>query len=153
MSLFSPAIIRDLGFAQSAVANLVGHHFSGSRYATDYATARFSLPFKLIVPPYFLGFLTCIGVAKLSDRAGVRAPFIMGCMTITAIGFIILLAVEGAPGVKYFAVHLAVAGISPSIATSCTFAVSAFGPHVVRATAFAIFMVSLAKGPRNMKHA
>lgn len=65
----------------------------------------------------------------------------MGCMSITAIGFIILLAVEGAPGVKYFAVHLAVAGISPSIATSCTFAVSAFGPHVVRATAFAIFMV------------
>ncbi|KAJ9106919.1 hypothetical protein QFC20_003928 [Naganishia adeliensis] len=117
MSLFSPTIIRDLGFAKSAVANL------------------------LIVPPYFLGFLTCLGIAVLSDRAGVRAPFIIGCMSITAIGFIILIAVDGTPGVKYFAVHLAVAGISPSVATSCTFAVSAFGPHAVRATAFGLFMI------------
>jgi hypothetical protein len=98
------------------------------------------LDIQLIVPPYTVGFFTCLGVGWLSDRTRMRAPFVIGCMTVCAIGYILLVSVKSAP-VKYFAVHLAVAGVSPSVACSIAFVASAFGPHLTRATALGMFFI------------
>ena len=61
-------------------------------------------------------------------------------MAVCSLGYIILISVKS-PGVKYFAVHLAVAGVSPTIACSIAFVASAFGPHITRATALGMFFI------------
>ncbi|PWN87159.1 putative MFS nicotinic acid transporter Tna1 [Acaromyces ingoldii] len=113
LALFTPTIIQSLDFS-GASANL------------------------LSVPPYVVGFITTLTVAYLSDRTMMRGPFIIGSMFVVVIGYIILIC-DVAPGVKYFAIFLTVAGVSPSIGTSIAFVGSNFGPVYRRATTMGIY--------------
>lgn len=90
LSLFLPVIITGLGFS-GPQAN------------------------ALSTPPYFLGFLTTLLACWYSDKIQKRGIILIGCMSVCAIGYIILIA-QYTPGVSYFATFLTVGGVSPSIA-------------------------------------
>lgn len=45
----------------------------------------------LTVPPYVAGAISAVILSKLSDRAAIRAPFIVAQMAVIAVGFAILL--------------------------------------------------------------
>jgi dipeptide/tripeptide permease len=74
----------------------------------------------------------------ISDRYTMRGPFIIFWAVITLIGYIILIC-DVAPGVKYFAIFLTVAGVSPNIATSISFVGANFGPIYKRATVMGFY--------------
>ncbi len=116
LSLFSPTIVQSLGF-QSYRAQL------------------------MTAPPYAFAFVTTMTTAYFSDRYARRAIFILFWLSITMIGFIILIVVENLH-VKYFAVFLTAGGISPCVATCVTFISCNISPHTKRATAMA-FMISV----------
>jgi len=113
LALFVPTIIAALGYT-NANANL------------------------LSVPPYVLGFITTIVTALISDKLCVRGPFIIGWMTIVIVGYIIIIS-DVSAAVKYFAVFLTVAGVSPCISTCITWIGNNFGPSYTRAAAMGIF--------------
>jgi MFS family permease len=116
LSLFSPTIVQSLGF-------------------NDYRAQL------LTAPPYAFAFLTTMTTAYFSDRFAQRAIFILFWLTITIIGFIILIVVQDLH-VKYFALFLTTGGISPCVATCITFISCNISPSIKRATASA-FMFSV----------
>jgi len=113
LSLFLPSIIAALGF-KGPQAN------------------------ALSTPPYVLGFITTLGLCWLSDRMKRRGIFIIGVMSLTIVGYIILI-VQNKAGVSYFACFLTVAGVSPGIALAITWVGSNFGPITTRATVMGVF--------------
>lgn len=84
---FLPLILRRLGYS-TVVTNL------------------------LTVPPNFLGFLVLLGVTFNSDRRRERTFHIVGSLTLSMTGLIILAAIdaENTKGVAYFAAFLVAAG-------------------------------------------
>lgn len=116
LSLVSPTIIQNLGFA----------------------TFQAQL---LTTPPYALAFITTMVTAYFSDRYAQRSIFILFWLMISISGFILLIAVDNIK-VKYFALFLSTAGISPCIATCITFLSCNISPQTKRATALA-FMISI----------
>jgi len=113
LSLFTPTIIAALGFTNAA-ANL------------------------LSAAPYALGFLTTLATALVSDRMAIRGPFIVGWMVCVVAGYGILISSAGA-AVKYFAIFLTVAGVSPCISMAITWVGNNCGPMYTRATVMGIF--------------
>lgn len=75
LALFTPTIIADLHVAGAAAPNL------------------------LSTPPYALGFITTILAAVISDRYLCRSIPIIVCMTVTLIGYIIIIC-DVSAGVK-----------------------------------------------------
>ncbi|GAA5847715.1 hypothetical protein JCM3766R1_000741 [Sporobolomyces carnicolor] len=98
LALFVPTIISSLGKFTRAESQL------------------------LSTPPYFLAFGITIASAFYSDRKKQRGLFNVFWMTVTVIGYAILLGINPRekPGVAYFALFLCVGGVSPSI--PCTIA-------------------------------
>ena len=89
-SLFLPTIIRGLGY-QAVTAQL------------------------LTVPPNFVGFIFCLGMALGSDMMRFRGPFMLAGNVLTIIGYIMLLAGTSS-AVQYagtFFVAAGVYGMSP----------------------------------------
>lgn len=84
---FLPLILRRLGYS-TVITNL------------------------LTVPPNFLGFLVLLGVTFSSDRRRERTFHIVGSLTLSMTGLIILAAIdaENTKGVAYFAAFLVAAG-------------------------------------------
>src|ERR1700712_5109025 len=82
ISLFLPTIIKGLGYTSS--------------------TAQL-----LTVPIYITASCLAIGVARFSDRVGKRYPFILVCLCIMAVGFIMCIAGGSVPGVVYAGVFIA----------------------------------------------
>lgn len=113
LALFTPTIIADLNFS-GASANL------------------------LSVPPYVLGFITTMASAFVADRFIMRGPFILFWSCFVIAGYSILISDVG-PGVKYFAIFLTVAGVSPNIALAISYVGANFGPLYVRATVMGFF--------------
>ncbi|PWY98656.1 putative MFS nicotinic acid transporter Tna1 [Testicularia cyperi] len=113
LALFSPSIIKAFG-KTAAQSNL------------------------LSVPPYVLGFLLTLANSYFSDKYKRRAPFLLGFMLLTVIGYSILLSPVKF-GVKYFAIFLTVAGVSPSIATAITWVGTNFGPIQKRGAVMGLF--------------
>ncbi|KIW37713.1 uncharacterized protein PV06_10344 [Exophiala oligosperma] len=113
LALFTPTIIADLDFS-GASANL------------------------LSVPPYVLGFITTMTTAFLADRFIMRGPFILFWACFVIIGYAILIS-DVSSGVKYFAIFLTVAGVSPNIALAISWVGANFGPIYVRATVMGFF--------------
>lgn len=113
LALFTPTIIAGLDFTGTS-ANLIS------------------------VPPYVLGFFTTIGTAFLADRFMYRGPFILFWATTTIIGYAILISHVSA-GVKYFALFLTVAGVSPNIMLAISWVGGNFGPLYVRGTVMGFF--------------
>ncbi|PWN45399.1 transporter, partial [Ceraceosorus guamensis] len=114
LALFTPQIITGLGSFPRTSANL------------------------LSVPPYVVGYITTIAMAWFSDKFLVRSIPIIAGMLVTIVGYIILIC-DVSAGVKYFALHLTVAGVSPCIALAITWTGNTFGPAYKRATSMAIF--------------
>lgn len=85
ISLFLPTIIQGLGY--------------GSWQAQ-----------LLSVPPYVLAFLAVMTIAWISQRVGIRAPFIIGSALVAIIGYIVLLTSPTIGG-KYASTFLIVGGI------------------------------------------
>ena len=116
LALFTPSIIKALGY-KAAEANL------------------------LSVPPYALGFVTTLSAAFLSDRFIRRGPFVFFFMSFVVVGYAIL--ISNVPvGVKYFAIFLTVAGVSPSIAMAISWVGNNFGPIYKRAIVMGLFFTT-----------
>lgn len=113
LSLFTPTIIAALGYTNAA-ANL------------------------LSAAPYAVGFITTLTTGFISDRCGIRGPFIVGWMIIVITGYSILIS-DVSEQVKYFAVFLTVAGVSPCISTSISWVGNNSGPMYTRATVMGVF--------------
>lgn len=85
LSLFLPTIIAGLGF-QTWQAQL------------------------MTVPPNVLASFSIWTTVYFSNKCNVRAPFIIGAAIVSIIGYILLIACTS-PGLQYFGVHLAAAGV------------------------------------------
>lgn len=94
ISLFLPSIIRGLGYSSS--------------------TAQL-----LTVPIYITASVLAIAVAWYSDRVGKRYPFILVCLCIIAVGFIMCIA-SATPGVIYAGVFIAACAVYPSVPGAIT---------------------------------
>jgi len=132
LSLFVPSISE---FVSSMEKYFILNAFCLAVAALGFTNANANL---LSAAPYGLGTITTLGVAYFSDKYGVRAPFLCGAMLLTTIGYIILLC-DVSNGVKFFAVFITVAGVSPSIATAITFVGNNFGPMYTRAAVMGVF--------------
>lgn len=89
ISLFLPTIIKALGYTSS--------------------TAQL-----LTVPIYITAAVLANGVAYLSDRKGKRSPFVLICLCIMAVGFIMCIS-SHKPGVIYAGVFIAACAMYPAV--------------------------------------
>ncbi|KAF2803268.1 MFS general substrate transporter [Mytilinidion resinicola] len=94
ISLFLPTIIKGLGYTSS--------------------TAQL-----LTVPIYITASVLAIAVGYASDRYGKRSPFILVCLCIMAVGFIMCIA-SSKPGVVYAGLFFAACALYPAFAGSVT---------------------------------
>lgn len=94
ISLFLPSIIRGLGYTSS--------------------TAQL-----LTVPIYITASVLAVAVAWYSDRVGKRYPFILVCLCIMAVGFIMCVA-SATPGVIYAGVFIAACALYPAFPGNIT---------------------------------
>jgi MFS family permease len=94
ISLFLPSIIRGLGYTSS--------------------TAQL-----LTVPIYITASVLAVAVAWWSDRVGKRYPFILVCLCIMAVGFIMCVA-SATPGVIYAGVFIAACALYPAFPGNIT---------------------------------
>ncbi|KAI0515276.1 major facilitator superfamily domain-containing protein [Xylaria bambusicola] len=94
ISLFLPSIIKNLGYVSS--------------------TAQL-----LTVPIYVTASILAVVVAYFSDRVGKRSPFVIGCLIVILVGYILCIS-TGTPGVVYAGVFIAAAGIYPAFAGNIT---------------------------------
>jgi MFS family permease len=94
ISLFLPSIIRGLGYTSS--------------------TAQL-----LTVPIYITASVLAVVVAWYSDRVGKRYPFILVCLCIMAVGFIMCVA-SATPGVIYAGVFIAACALYPAFPGNIT---------------------------------
>ncbi|KAL2852230.1 major facilitator superfamily domain-containing protein [Aspergillus pseudodeflectus] len=97
ISFFLPTIIKDLGYTSS--------------------TAQL-----LTIPIYITAAVLSVLAAAVSDRLGQRSPLLFIHMACIIVGFVIVLAASGrgVPGVVYFGIFLAVAGIYPALPANVT---------------------------------
>ncbi|CAF0880085.1 unnamed protein product [Adineta steineri] len=116
LSLVSPTIVQGLGFRS---------------YRAQLMTA----------PPFVFASITTMITAYFSDRYARRAIFIIFWVIVVIIGFIILIVAQNL-SIKYFAVFLAIGGITPCVAICIAFISCNISPHTKRATALA-FMISV----------
>lgn len=79
-------------------------------------------------------------VAWFSDRHGSRSPFVIVCMCVIAVGFIIALAASGrgVPGLVYAGVFIAVCGIYPAFPGNVTWLSNNLSGSYKRATGMAM---------------
>ncbi|GAA5885824.1 hypothetical protein JCM6882_007574 [Rhodosporidiobolus microsporus] len=120
LSLFTPTIIAALGTWTRAQSQL------------------------LSVPPYALAFIVTLSSALLSDRFKIRALTNIVFMTITIIGFAILLGIDvlEQTGVAYFAIFLCVCGVAPCIAATITWCGNNFSPVLKRGTSMGMMFTT-----------
>lgn len=90
ISLFTPTIVRELGYS-AANAQL------------------------LTVPPFVAGCIFTIIVGIYSDKCQLRGPFIIGGATVSLIGYVVLYT-RSTAGVGYAGAFLAAVGVFPTIA-------------------------------------
>jgi MFS family permease len=94
ISLFLPSIIKGLGYTSS--------------------TAQL-----LTVPIYITASILAVTVAWFSDRVGKRYPFILACLCLMAVGFIMCVA-SSTPGVIYAGVFIAACALYPAFPGNIT---------------------------------
>ncbi|OCF30514.1 hypothetical protein I316_07842 [Kwoniella heveanensis BCC8398] len=91
----------------------------------------------LTVPPYVLGCMSTIVIGYLSDKRGVRYPFLAGCLLTSFAGFMILRFVTSVPA-QYVACCLVCIGALPLIPLEVTWNGNNQGGELKRALAIAI---------------
>jgi len=112
ISLFLPTIIKGLGYTSS--------------------TAQL-----LTVPIYITAAGLAILVAYISDKYGKRSPFILVCLCIMAVGFIMCIA-SGKPGVVYAGVFIAACALYPAFPGNITWLSNNLAGSTKRATGQAL---------------
>ncbi|KAF2821798.1 MFS general substrate transporter [Ophiobolus disseminans] len=112
ISLFLPSIIRGLGYTSS--------------------TAQL-----LTVPIYITASVLAVAVAWFSDRVGKRYPFILVCLCIMAVGFIMCVS-SATPGVIYAGVFIATCALYPAFPGNITWLSNNLAGSTKRATGQAI---------------
>jgi MFS family permease len=113
ISLFLPTIIRGLGYTSS--------------------TAQL-----LTVPIYITASVLAVVVAYYSDRVGKRYPFILVCLCIMAVGFIMCIAGGSVPGVVYAGVFIAACALYPAFPGNITWLSNNLAGSTKRATGQAL---------------
>lgn len=93
----------------------------------------------LSVPPYVLAAITTVLAGWFSDKAQMRAPFIMGCSAVGALGFMLLIVTK-IPGVQYVGLFLAAAGGYPLIPLVVSFGANNCGGSLKKGIATAIIV-------------
>ena len=71
------------------------------------------------MPIYVTASVLAVVVAYISDKYGKRSPFILVCLCIMAVGFIMCLA-SGKPGVIYAGVFIAACALYPAFPGNIT---------------------------------
>ncbi|RFU23683.1 hypothetical protein B7463_g12656, partial [Scytalidium lignicola] len=99
----------------------------------------------LSAPPYVLCFISIVVCAFLSDRVGVRGPFIAGAALVGAIGYIVL-ATQDTVGVRYFGFFLATI-IFTSVALLLSWVANTHATDSKRAAGLAILATGGQCGP------
>lgn len=112
IALFTPTIVRDLGYS-STNAQL------------------------LTVPPFVAGCICTILAGIYSDKLNLRGPFVMGGAFVSMIGYIILIS-QTKPGVSYVGAILAAVGVYPTIAVDLAWAGSAAGGDMCKGVTLAL---------------
>ena len=113
ISLFLPSIIRALGYSSS--------------------TAQL-----LTVPIYITASVLAVVVAYYSDKVGKRYPFILVCLCIMAVGFIMCIAGGSVPGLVYAGVFIAACALYPAFPGNITWLSNNLAGSTKRATGQAI---------------
>jgi len=110
-SLFLPTIIKSLG---------------NGKYTVVHSQL-------LTVPPNACAFVTVLLTGYISDRTGVRGPFMLVGITIAIIGYVLLIC-TGNPHINYAGTFLVAAGIFPCSPLVMGWLANNLAPHYVRAT-------------------
>ncbi|TDZ31683.1 putative transporter [Colletotrichum sidae] len=96
----------------------------------------------LSAPPYVAAAISAVTFAKFSDRFFWRMPFLVAPLAIVAVGYSIILSLNGAleekKGVAYFSVVLAVVGIYPIQAAAASWNANNIAPASRRAIGIAL---------------
>lgn len=121
LPLFVPTIISEMGAFTSIQSN------------------------GLSAPPYVLCFLSIVACAFISDRVGVRGPFVAGAGLVAAIGYIIL-ATQKTVAVRYFGIFLATI-IFTSVALTLSWVANTHATDSKRAAGLAILATGGQCGP------
>ncbi|KAF0428747.1 MFS general substrate transporter [Gigaspora margarita] len=74
----------------------------------------------LSTPPFILGCISCIVVAKFSDCYGVRSPYLLLCILVSIAGYAILVIPNASVAVKYTAVCIIGLGVFSTVPTTLT---------------------------------
>ena len=112
VALFTPTIIRDLGYS-AANAQL------------------------LSVPPFACAGVSTLILCFFSDRTNMRGPFVVLCATISMIGYIIAYTTSQA-GPGYVAIIFAASGAFPSVALLLAWAGGNSGGNMKRGVVLAL---------------
>lgn len=99
----------------------------------------------LSAPPYLLCFISIVTCAFISDRVGVRGPFVAGAALIAAIGYI-LLGTSKVVAVRYFGLFLATI-IFTSVALLLSWVANTHATDSKRAAGLAILATGGQCGP------
>ncbi|CZR70050.1 related to nicotinamide mononucleotide permease [Phialocephala subalpina] len=99
----------------------------------------------LSAPPYVLCFISIVACAFISDRVGVRGPFVAGAGLVAAIGYI-LLATQTVVAVRYFGLFLATI-IFTSVALVLSWVANTHATDSKRAAGLAILSTGGQCGP------
>ncbi|OAL39843.1 hypothetical protein AYO20_00755 [Fonsecaea nubica] len=94
----------------------------------------------LTVPPYTVGVITTLIGCHYSDKYHFRYPSLAIPTLVAIIGVAIIYATEGV-GVRYFGIHLTVAGIYSSVPVYLSWGSNNFSGHYRRATGVAAIFV------------
>jgi hypothetical protein len=121
LPLFVPTIISEMGAFTSIQSN------------------------GLSAPPYVLCFIVIVTSAFLSDRVGVRGPFVAAAGLVAAIGYI-LLATQTTVAVRYFGIFLATI-IFTSVALTLSWVSNTHATDSKRAAGLAILATGGQCGP------
>lgn len=88
----------------------------------------------LTVPVYFVGMVSFLVQARISDRYFLRGPFIIANFLVQIIGYIILACSETV-GVRYFGVFVVAVGLYSPTALNVGWTQNNMTPHYKRAAA------------------
>lgn len=91
----------------------------------------------LSVAPNATGCVFTLAICYLSDRLGVRGPFILAGSTVAIIGYAMVFALK-TPAAQYAGTVVVAAGLVPSVACQLAWMGGTFGGEVKRAVAIAL---------------
>ncbi|CAG8792544.1 25943_t:CDS:2, partial [Racocetra persica] len=74
----------------------------------------------LSTPPSIFGCISSIMIAILSDRHGVRGPYLVSCLLVSIIGYILLIVPSVSVSLKYTGACIVGLGMSACVPTSLT---------------------------------